>query len=438
MKKHQFTIFVLTVVLAATAIIGKAQTCSTAGCLDETFGVGGKVTTWLNSGNGRGWAQAVAVQPADGKIVVAAQKASEGKGIGTNFYVLRYNPDGSIDSTFGIGGTVSFNFSSDTTDQEYPWAVAIQPDGKILVGGYVPATTSFGIARLNTDGSLDISFGTNGKITSNYVRNEPAQVRSILVQPDGYIAVAGTSNSDSFAFARFKPNGSLDTSFNGTGKLVVRVSKSSGGTAIDLKIQPDGKLVAAGAGAASGSSYMFALMRVNTNGTLDTGFGSGGKVFTSFGGAYSLATSLSLDSAGRIVAGGFFVNVSISDEYFAFIRYLSNGQLDATFGSSGKFTASLPGLNRLWGMAIQSDGKIVAGGRHHDPNMPDDFMVMRLNPNAGLDTSYGNNGITLTDFGGSTDTIQSIALQPDGKIVAAGTANGYGAATNIGLARYLP
>lgn len=436
MKKHQFTILILAVIFLAMAIVGKAQTCSTAGCLDTTFGNSGKVTTWLNSGDGTGWAQAVAIQPADGKIVVAAEKASS-QGTGTDFYVLRYNTDGSIDPTFGIGGIVSFNFSSDTTDHEYPWAVAIQNDGKILVGGYVPATKSSGIARLNTDGSLDSSFGTNGKITLSYVRNEPAQTRAIVIQPNGYIAVAGTSNDNSFAFARFKPNGSLDTGFNGTGKLVIRVSKASGGTAIDLKIQPDGKLVAAGKGAASGSQGMFAVMRVNANGTHDTSFGTGGQVFTNFGGTWSLATSAALDSAGRIVVGG-FLYVTTNNEYFSFARYLPNGQLDVSFGSGGKFNATLPGLNRIWGIAIQSDGKIIGAGRHHDPNVPDDFAIMRLNPNAGLDTSYGNGGITLTDFGGLSDNIQSIALQADGKVVTAGSANGFGASTTVGLARYLP
>jgi uncharacterized delta-60 repeat protein len=349
--KKIFTIFVLTIIFTATAIIGNAQTCpGFSGCLDETFGFGGKVTTVLNFGNGSGWANAVAIQPADGKIVVAAESG----GTSGDFYVLRYNMDGSIDSTFGSGGFTWFNFTTDTTDKESARAIAIQPDGKIVVGGYIPATKSSGIARLNSDGSLDSSFGTNGKTTLSYARNEPAQTRAIVIQPNGYIAVTGNSNNNSFAFARFKPNGALDTSFNGTGKLVVKVSPS-GSTAIDMKIQPDGKLVAAGSGAAKGSRTMFALMRVNTNGTLDTSFGTGGKVFTDINGAPSMATSISLNSAGRIVTGGFLYATGV--EYFTFARYLPNGQLDGSFSSGGKFTLALPGLNRIWGVVIQTDGK---------------------------------------------------------------------------------
>lgn len=433
-----YVVLALLLCAATVSLNAYGQTCPplTAGCLDDTFGISGKVTTTVNFGTGPGWATAVAVQPADGKIVVAARSDNYPPGTGADFYVLRYNLDGSLDQNFGVGGVSRVAFTN-AADDESPNAIALQVDGKIVVAGWLGGISASGIVRLNADGSLDSSFGTNGKVILTYVRNESANAKALVIQPNGYIVVAGNSNNTSFAFARFTPTGTSDTSFNGTGKLAVKVGSNCACGANDMTIQSDGKLVAAGMrGGSKGSGATFGLIRINTNGTLDSSFGASGQVSTNFGGSWSAAGAVAIDSFGRIVAGGNWL-VATNEDYFAFTRYLSNGQLDTSFGSGGKFTAGGYGFNRIYGILIEADGKIVAAGWHRDPNLPQDMAIMRLNSNGNFDTSFGNGGLTLTDFNGMNDGVSRLGVQSDGKFVVVGLANGY-SMTEIGLARYLP
>jgi uncharacterized delta-60 repeat protein len=209
----------------------------------------------------------------------------------------------------------------------------------------------------------------------------------------------------------------------------------------DLTIQPDGKYLASGfSGSGPRNPQTWMLMRLNPNGALDSGFGSSGTVTTAFTGTnWSVARHVLVLADGKILAGGDYLVSPYST--YVYIRYLSNGQIDATFGSNGKVVMAAGGSSRIEGMAVQADGKIVGSGWWRDPtdSTPWDVMIMRLNSDGSMDTGFGTNGFTFTDYNGMADEGHSMAVQSDGRYVLAGIVNGYGATTaSIGLYRYLP
>ena len=424
-----------------------AQSCapvSTApGSLDTCFGIGGRVITDITNGTASTTARAVAIQ-ADGKIVIATTWFHA-------FHVLRYDSAGLLDPTFGSGGVakISFNKTADGNAN----ALAIQSDGKIIVAGYATLkgnTVGFAIARLAQNGSLDTSFGNAGKVMFGFQNNVSAVAHGITIQANGYIVVAGDSDED-FALARLTPNGAFDPGFNGTGKVIVPQANNINpyGGAFDVTIQKvmvssviQEKLVAVGLRPALGSvSTDMAVMRFNPNGALDASFGSGGKVFTDFTGFSDQAKAVAIDANNNIVVAGHTLTGSTPDTIrFALVRYSENGQLDTSFGDSGRVTAGVPGYRSHGyehGLAIQPDGRIVFSGIVETaPNTNGDFAVGRLNINGTLDTTFGSagTGIVVTDFYVTNDHAWGgLARQVDGRIVVVGQAS-----TQIGLARFMP
>src|SRR5262249_44539014 len=216
-----------------------------------------------------------------------------------DFALARYNPDGSLDPTFGSSGKQTTDFFG---NQDSAFGLVIQPDGKIVLAGYAhhgddTPTSDFGLARYNPDGSLDQSFGAGGKITTDFFGSNDVAYR-IALQPDGKLVLAGltfnpATSSNDFAMARYKPDGSLDHSFGAGGK---QTTDFFGGFdyAAGLAIQPDGKIVLAGvAGHGNNvSTYDFALARYNQDGSLDHSFGDGGKQTTDFFGDLDSATGV--------------------------------------------------------------------------------------------------------------------------------------------------
>jgi len=390
----------------------KFMSAQTAGTLDPTFGTGGRVTTFfggdgLNGDN----AYSIAVQT-NGKIVVA--------GITTNlddttdFGLARYNSNGALDATFGTGGKVKTTFANFDGAR----AVAIQSDGKIVVAGYtiVNFAPDFALARYNSNGTLDTTFGIGGRVITPL--GGPAQAFSIAVQSDGKIVAAGfvhLVNGDfDFALARYNSNGTLDTTFGTGGKKTTAFGAPSVAQGNAVAIQKDGKIVVSGLTIVNNIAN-FAVARYNTNGTLDTTFGSGGKAVTDFG-ADDRAFSVALQADGKIVAAGMRGND------FALARYNTNGTLDGTFGSGGKVITDFGGPNEIaLGVAIRLDGKIVAVGSTFASGRTA-FAVARYNGNGTLDTTFGTGGKTTTSFVGSLgDQGFSVAIQPDGKAVVAGS-----------------
>ncbi|MCL5289359.1 MAG: hypothetical protein M1453_15360 [Acidobacteria bacterium] len=457
MKPATLRIVFLVVICLFTNSVGFAQ-CIPAptgpGSLDTCFGIDGKVTADVNLGLSQ-WASAVAVQ-SDGKIVVAARADNYPSGTGSDFYVLRFDADGTLDPTFGSGGVARVSIT-DWYDSETPKTVAIQPDGRIIVAGSVPLSkpgtslvSGFGIARLHPDGSIDYAFGTNGRVTFGFSTKKDAFLESIALQSNGYIVAAGRSETG-FAFARLTPTGSLDIGFNSTGKVVIQTARSTDtaftvagayGVAIQTVMvggTPQEKIVAAGIRPSlKGVARDFAVLRLNPDGSLDLSFGSGGKVFTDFAGLSDQAFAVAIDANNNIIAAGH--SHSSQGMRIALVRYTPSGQLDSGFGSGGKVTAGIAGYNQtVYAVALQVDGKILVGG--YLENINDnyaDFLVARFNSDGSSDTTFGSagSGIVLTDFNGLRDYAWGGAvLQPDGRIVAVGGAD---MPNLIALARYLP
>jgi uncharacterized delta-60 repeat protein len=381
----------------------------TPGSLDSSFGSGGIVTTSINT---RDNAYAVAVQ-ADGKIVTAGITFN---GTNTDFALLRYNTDGSLDTSFDGDGKVTTDFGN---SQDDAFDVAIQTDGKIIaVGTTFNSLTGtgddFAIARYNINGSLDTSFDGDGKVTTTIIGTSSDEVRAVAIQADGKIVVAGQSIGG-FAVVRYNPNGSLDASFDGDGKVTTSISMRLD-EAFAVAIQTDGKIVAAGSSRIDSDNAAFALVRYNPNGSLDTSFDTDGKVTTDFGSLYDETHDIAIQADGKIIAAG-YTEISGGSQ-FALARYNVDGSLDASFDGDGKAITPFGIDGGATDVAIQSNGKIVAAGVTFNGTKAD-FALIRYNSNGSLDTTFNGTGKVQTSLGNNS-AAYAVAIQSDGKIVAAG------------------
>ena len=400
--------------------------------LDTSFDADGKATTTAFGGD----RSAMALQ-ADGKIVMVG-------GTFVDFVLARFNADGSIDTGFGIDGKVTTDMGSGLRTEE-ALGVAIQPDGKIVVVGYTaipnapPAPAlppTFAIARYNSDGSIDTGFGTGGRVSGNV----NGLARAVAIQPDGKIVLAGdvsfpstnNVNVSDFTVARFNANGSLDLAFgsSGTGQVATDIG---GATNIgsNLVLQPNGAIVVSGHTAASSVEPDHTdIVRYNANGTLDPSFGSGGKLTLA---GVLAGEGLVRQGDGRFVlAGNVTVATVPATARFLLMRLNVDGSPDAGFGNAGRVDTAFTDNAGARAVALQGDGKIVAvGTRAFSPNP--NFIVARYNADGSLDTGFGGGDGNLSiDFFGFDDIGENVLVQPDGKIVVGGQArnnvDGYGVA----------
>ena len=397
------------------------------GLLDTTFGGDGLVTTDVSARTDE--AYSVVVQ-SDGKIIVAGFSDT---GVNDDFAVARYNTDGSLDGTFGTGGIVKtdFNLGTGSVGDRHDRAnsVVVQSDGKIVVAGYASdgSKRRFAVARYNTDGSPDGTFGTGGKVTTTFVEDVSvvhSGGNSVVVQSDGKIVVAGTvsdsATGGNFAVVRYTTAGSIDTDFGTGGKVTTDISSVD--EAYSVVLQNDGKIVVAGY-ASIAFQEAFAVVRYTTAGVLDGTFGTGGKVTEEFtAGNSDVANSVVLQSDGKIVVAGY---ARIGDNRdFAVVRYTTAGVLDGTFGTGGKVTTDNAGLDDLANsVVVQRDGKIVVAGTSDSGAERIDFAVARYNTDGSIDESFGTDGIVTTAFGVLSAEANSVVVQSDGKIVVAGTSD---------------
>ena len=436
-----FSAAMMVLLTIAVAIMTQAQT--TAGNLDQSFGTGGTVRTDF-AGN-IDQANAVAIQP-NGQIIAAGSSFSNSKTV-EDFIVARYNTNGSLDKRFGKNGKITTDFFRNVDSIS---AIAIQPDGRIVVAGFAQLGGAggtprvFALARYRSDGQPDTSFGNGGALTTSFGGNFAA-ASAVMVQPDGKIVVAGTVdfNPDvpgsglDFALARYTSSGTLDGSFGKGGKVVFDFFGSFD-QANGAVLQPDGKIIVVGS--ASYDSFNrdigFALARFNTDGGVDFGFGTGGKQITGFFGAGAKANGVVLQPDGKFVVAG-----TASDSAtrpvatdIALARYNSDGSLDSGFGSGGQTAIPFPDSATEQGnaLALLPDGKIiVAGAAFKTFATPPDFALVRYNSDGSLDTSFGTK---TTDVAGDTDEALALAIQSDGKIVAAGRS--FRSNFDLTLARY--
>ncbi|HEY8688053.1 MAG TPA: T9SS type A sorting domain-containing protein [Chitinophagaceae bacterium] len=404
--------FLLFTLLSVTCLISFSQSTS----LDVTFGTNGIVTTPIGAAGSV--IHGMATQN-DGKIVVAG---SSNDGVNSEFAIARYNTNGSLDNTFDVDGKITTSFGS----QAEAFCMAIQSDGKIVAAGYMynDSTWEFAVARYNVDGSLDSTFDGDGKLTTA-ISTVDDEINAIAIQSDGKIVVAGYSNASGdinayepdLAVVRYNTDGSLDSTFNGNGILITSLGFYD--VAYSVAIQTNGKIVLAGTHA-NGSNYEFLVVRYNIDGSLDNTFNGDGIITTAISSSYDVIHSIAIQNDGKIVASGVSGNGSTYD--FSLARYNTDGSLDSTFNDDGKLiTAIGTSLDVPTSIVIGSDGKIVVAAGVTDYNNNRDIALVSYNSNGSSDNSFGLNGKIITAIDGN-DITYAIKLT-DSRIYVSGTNN---------------
>jgi uncharacterized delta-60 repeat protein len=347
----------------------------------------------------------------------------------SSFYLCSLSPllfcqSGTFDPDFAGDGKALYNLSTGT---EATTKIIQLPNGKILVGGYrtVGSDEDFSVMRLNPDGSLDNTFGGAGYFSADFNLNIDI-LQSIAVQPDGKIVCVGyTYNgpTSDILIMRFLADGGLDNSFGSGGLLTF---DGAGGTdeGYDVAVQPDGKIVVVGYVdmGVSNNSYESIIYRLNSDGSPDNTFSFDGKVIPTVSTDVDVFTRVLLQPDGKIVCVGFAVISSIDG---ALVRFNSDGTLDNSFGTAGKVTTDYTGgaTERLYGTCLQPDGKIIVCGTAY-VSTDDDFIVARYNSNGSLDNTFNGSGFRSIDFGLTDDSGWATTLQSDGKIILVGSQEG--------------
>jgi uncharacterized delta-60 repeat protein len=465
------------------------------GSLDAGFGLGGKLVTTMLVGH------AVAIQQ-DGKIVIAG--FSDVAGTGADFTLLRLHADGAPDKSFGKNGKITTDIYNGGNDVAF--AVAIDGQQNIIAGGLARKKNSqsadFCLLRYTPAGALDKAFDDDGKATTGFGRSDEAI--AMLVQPDGAIVLAGTTASGigadaDFAVARYHPNGSPDLSFNGDGQLttdffggadvLAAIALYNDGTLIaagaaanrqkenqdgalarydaagnldaafgdggrqtsfypfgdasfkGVCIQPDGKILVAAERDPNipGTPSDFVVARYHKDGSQDTSFGEHGTVSTDFFGRNDRAAAIAVQANGKILVAGTARNAGTDLDEFALVRYGADGLPDPLFGKLGRATLGIAaGAAEAVAVLLQPDEKILVAGTVFTLGSGYDFALVRFQPNGTLDSSFGINGTAITDVAGSAEMLRAIALGADGKIAAAGYAANQPVGYDVALVRYHP
>lgn len=384
----------------------------------------------------RGIADAMVLQP-DGKIVA-------GGTAGNNRYgLMRFNANGTLDGSFDFDGKTTMEFPSGS--QAGIHALLLQPDGKIIAGGY--ATTSFGtedefvLVRYNSDGSVDQAWGGSGGVVSLGFFSGDDVLLDLALRPDGKIIAAGWARTASFgndfAIASFNSDGTPDTSFGGDGKVTTQIYSAS--IILSLAIQPDGKILAGGLtteGAAAGPNDL-ALLRFNLDGTLDSSFDGDGKVVSRFVSGNQSIADLALQPDGKIVAAG------ATDGGFIVARYNTDGSVDSSFSGDGFTVTTFPMSRSSYGtkVLLRPDGRILVGGSvsfgvSQFGVSPQNLAFARYNSDGSLDRSFDGDGRARFNF--ITTPIESVTdfdLDAQGRVIALANIQLTGINFQFGVAR---
>ena len=416
-----------------------SATLGQPGTLDPTWGTAsplgaGKVITKISSGHGYG--RASAVQP-DGKVILAGNCWNGSK---NDFCAVRYHggnavgfPGGTLDLTFNVTGSVLAPISG---GDDYARALALLPDGRIvLVGSCANGTTTvFCAARYGANGLLDTSFNGAGSLTTAITSGNNIAY-AVALQPDGKIVLAGSCSSGlstDFCAARYHQDGSLDLSFNGTGKVV-----TPSGIAYAIALQPDGKILITG-----NCGGQFCTFRHSSDGSLDISFNGTGSVRTSIGGIGDEAKAIVLQPDGKILLAGACWNGADYD--LCALRYHGGsatgfpaGSVDTSFNGTGKVVTLLGSTSSsAAAISLQADGKAILAGTCRNGGPTYDFCALRYDDSGTLDLSFNGSGKVTTPVGSGIDFGSTIALQVDGNIVLAGSCEGSDASFAFCAIRY--
>lgn len=387
------------------------------GSLDTSFHGDGKVLTEFPE---PGWEYiaGLAIDNDDRIVVGGSVTRSISSELVGHFALARYTEDGELDPSFG-GGTVVTDFRS--TAAEYALALRTDNHNRIILAGR--ADGYMALARYNPDGTLDTSFDRDGKVLTNFRSTEHESAQAIAIDRAGRIIVGGSAGSDGdyFALARYDVDGSLDASFHHDGKVLTdfRSGRTEIGRA--LAIDHGGRIVLGGWARIDPASSVrqFALARYTADGELDTTFDRDGKVLTDFRSTEDeWIDALAIDRAGRIVVGG------AAGDKFALARYLNDGSLDTSFHHDGKVVTDFRSTRRekIAALVLDHLGRIVVAGAADRK-----FALARYTEDGDLDTSFDRDGKVLTDFrSSSNEGASAVAIDHQGRIVAGGYALPFG------------
>jgi uncharacterized delta-60 repeat protein len=362
------------------------------GMMDASFGRDGRVTI---DGGGTEQAFALALQK-DGKVLVAGYSS-----VGYDAVVYRLNRNGSFDRSFDRDGRLAI----DNGGTEEANALVVQRDGKIVVAGHSTRGYDTVVYRLKRNGSFDRSFSTDGRLRIGSGGFQEAL--ALTAQPDGKILIAGRSDGDAFVY-RLRPNGAFDRTFAHRGRLLI----DNGGEecAYALALQRDGKIVVAGSSTLNGDAVVY---RLNANGSFDRSFAGDGRLAIDRGGSES-ARALALQANGKILVAG---QTSVADDAVVY-RLNRDGSFDRSFAGDGRLAIDNGGDESARAIALQSDGKIVVGGRS---SIADGAVLYRLSPHGSFDRSFARGQAILGIDSGGIESARALFLQPDGKTVVAGS-----------------
>jgi uncharacterized delta-60 repeat protein len=397
--------------------------------LDTSFAGTGRTNFGFGNGSVED-AYAVAMQ-ADGKIVVAGRTNIDG---GWDFAIARLNPDGSRDLTFDGDGllTIDFNGGIDSA-----YAVAIQPDGKIIVVGdslAIGGTSNYAIARITDLGVLDSTFDTDGRARFDF-QGENDSAFGVALQPDGKIILAGYAGMTTrdWGVMRLTQEGMPDATFGNQGRVTTDFNSllDEGRSVVVL---PDNKIMVAGTVNNPQGDSDFALVRYTSAGIPDSSFHNGGKMTVDIAGnSGDTVKALEKTADGKLVIGGEATGTGYP--MLALVRCSFDGVLDNTFDGDGKTTISFntQGNNYMGGVAVNGAGEIAVAARIDGWSLTSGFSVVRFRSDGKVDSRFGAGGRVNTLFGLGEKIAYDVAFQTNGKIVAVGTVRGY---SDFGVARY--
>ncbi|MEZ4751652.1 MAG: hypothetical protein R3B54_13820 [Bdellovibrionota bacterium] len=397
-----------------------------SGALDKSFGNSG-VTTTAVSGN-HDLAHAVAVQ-SDNKVIVAGATYN---GSDDDMLVLRYTSGGALDTSFDSDGIVSI---APGTGDDRAYDIALDGNNKIVLAGMSAngAINRFVVARYLSNGAPDTGFDGDGVALTTFGSTSDDVAFAVAVQSDNKVIVGGYTHNNTvngFALARYGTNGSLDATFDGDGRVTTQVDSNAGSELHDILIQPDGRIVAVGR--TLRPRQLIAVVRYLTSGALDTSFNTTGILTTSATSGSNVAYGVAYDNGKLIITG---IGRGTSTYDFVVARLNSNGSPDTSFSADGFATKAI-NTNDEFGYAtvVQGNGKVLAAGFSFGSGY--DFAVTRFTTDGSADSNFGSSGAVTTDING-TDVAQAIALTPDGRIVVAGHSKN-GADYDVSVARYFP
>lgn len=397
--------------------------------LDPTFGTDGVVNTALDPGYDGAYAMALQT---DGKIVITGPSGTPGS---LNVLVARYSTDGLLDAGFGTNGVAIFNINGD----DYGYAIALQDDGKVLVAGSTKTGTNNDmlVLRLLSDGMPDTSFGPAGVVTLDGGSTND-KVNAIAVRPDGHIVIGGnatTAGKECFYLAQINADGTLDDSF-GTSGEVKHLVGTDNCQLNALSLLDDGRIVAAGSSFATATQYDFAVCRYMADGSFDTSFNTTGKAVIAASTTNDNGYGVAVQTDGDIVVGGVQNSTSTSAAIVTLARSNADGTLDDAFGTDGLahlFTGGNP--TRAAQVIIQPDGAILACGTASPAANERDSYLCRLTSDGVADASFGVNGELIFGEVNLYRETPCMVLQPDGKVIVGGIDAG-GGVVNTLLLRY--